>query len=190
MGVIRRPHQVYGMVHTLRIDLNNFSQRASCIKTSFHCFISHLSENGELLFFKFSAALSISLSVIMKSKGRECWRWRSFSRSSLHVFFVELRWEVYLNEDCANIAANFFPEIDGTSSPFFSVIHRFEGLPEKFRIWIKLGNLGFVRIIVELSNFLYCVRVTWYCSCMVVSKGSRCFLFVSFLNSCLFKRHS
>ena len=178
------------MVHTFRIDLNNFSQRASCIKTSFHRFISHLSENGELLFFKFSAALSISLSVIMKSKGRECWPWPSFSRSSLHVFLlswverfvwmkiVQILQPIFFSRDWWNILS--FP----------SVIHRFEGLPEKFRIWIKLGNLGFVRIILELSNFLYCVRVSWYCSCMVVSKGSRCFLFASFFNSCLFKRHS
>ena len=39
-------------------------------------------------------------------------------------------------------------------------------------------------------QFLVLARVSWYCSRMVVFKGSPCFLFASFRNSCLFKRHS
>ena len=60
-------------LHWLRIELNNFSYTG--ISVSILTFISSfliLSENGDLLFFNFSAALRISLSVIMKSKGREC----------------------------------------------------------------------------------------------------------------------
>ena len=72
MGVIRPPHQVFGMVPWLRIEFNNFSYTGISVSIlAFIILLLILSENDDLLFFNFSAALRISLSVIMKSKGRD-----------------------------------------------------------------------------------------------------------------------
>ena len=61
------------MVPWLRIELNNFSYTGISVSTlAFIISFLVLSENGDLLFLNFSAALRIFLSVIMKSKGREC----------------------------------------------------------------------------------------------------------------------
>ena len=118
MGVIRPPHQVCGMVPRLRIELNNFSYTGINVsRLAFIISFLILSENGEILFFNFSAAWGISLLVIMKFKGRECWPWPSFSRSSLQFYcWAGLRgsfeWRLW------KYCSQFSSEIDGTSSSF------------------------------------------------------------------------
>ena len=118
MGLIIPPHQVCSMVPWLRIELNNFSYTG--ISVSILAFIISfliLSENGDLLFFNFFAALRISLSVIMKSKGRECWPWHSFCRSSLQMFCCaglrgSFEWRLW------KYCSQFSADIDGASFPF------------------------------------------------------------------------
>ena len=57
------------MVPRLRIELNNFSYTGINVsKLAFIISFLILSENGEILFFNFSAAWGISLLVIMKYK--------------------------------------------------------------------------------------------------------------------------
>ena len=50
--------------------------------------------------------------------------------------FAALGWEVHLNEDCGNIVANFLPTDWWNILSFSSVVHRFQALPESFRVWI------------------------------------------------------
>ena len=107
------------MVPKVTIELKNLSYAG--LKVSRQAFIISfliLTENVDLLFWNLFTALRISFLVIEKSRGRECWPWRSFSCSSLQIFcWARLRgsfeWRVW--------KSNFRPRLMG--HPLLSYCH-------------------------------------------------------------------